>query len=562
LFFDPFAAGYRSSCSILFAKLAAMQEALAGDLRHNAGWLLRVSSLVRTSAPTLIEWTGAVATALLLVLSFPNFDLPLLAWIALVPLLIVVARRPSALRAFILGWTAGSVFFYASCYWLTYSMIHYGGLPPWFAYVLLVPGALIMGLFPALFALSSAAAIRRWGYTSVLLAPMFWATTEWLRLGLTGQLWNAIGYTQAQFYDGVLIQPARWGGVYSVSFLILAVNSSIAFAILRKRTVAVILSCTIAAAVVVVIFLAFIESEGNSRSDAPPNLYIVALQPNVPMTPGKAAEETEELMERHLSMSVEGLKSLPIDNVPRLVVWPESPMNFAYASDKRFQAVVAEFTHKHHVSLLFNSLEPAPNEGSYNSALLINEEGRLISQYDKIRLLAFGEYVPLPKWLGGSLISGLVGDFTPGSKYTLMPVGNHRVGVFICVESAYPSISRRLTSEGADLLINISNDGYLGPTAVMRQHLANAIFRSVENGRPLLRVTNSGLSASIKPDGFVEDITAGFQRDVRTWKIGPALKNDTFYTEHGDVFVGLCTVLTIVVFLIAIYPERRTSKEV
>ena len=117
------------------------------------------------------------------------------------------------------------------------------------------------------------------------------------------------------------------------------------------------------------------------------------------------------------------------------------------------------------------------------------------------------------------MITGIVGDFTPGASYTLMPVGDMRAGVFICIESAYPSIARQLTSEGADVLINISNDGYLGPTAVMRQHLANAIFRAVENERPLLRVTNTGISAFITPRGQVKDATGAFQQEVRTWTI-------------------------------------------
>ena len=190
-------------------------------------------------------------------------------------------------------------------------------------------------------------------------------------------------------------------------------------------------------------------------------------------------------------------------------------MNFTYASDKTFQELVAELHERepHFASLqLARSLRPA--DGSYNSALLINEEGRLISQYDKIRLMPFGEYVPLPQWLpGASLITGIVGEFTPGDKYTLMPFGNYKCGVFICIESAYPWIARRLTSEGADVLINISNDGYLGPTAVMRQHLANAIFRAVENGRPVLRVTNTGLSALINEHGAeFMDQTGTFSR--------------------------------------------------
>src|SRR6185436_11760045 len=114
---------------------------------------------------------------------------------------------------------------------------------------------------------------------------------------------------------------------------------------------------------------------------------------------------------------------------------------------------------------------------------------------------------------------GIVGDFTPGANYGLMPVGNMRAGVFICIESAYPSIARQFTSEGADVLINISNDGYLGPTAVMRQHLANAVFRAVENDRPLLRVTNTGITAYITTNGEVKDATEGFQTEVRTWSI-------------------------------------------
>ena len=206
-----------------------------------------------------------------------------------------------------------------------------------------------------------------------------------------------------------------------------------------------------------------------------------------------------------------------------------------------------------------NSLEPAPNDGSYNSALLVNEEGHLISQYDKIRLMPFGEYVPLPQWLpGASLITGIVGEFTPGDKYTLMPVGDRRAGVFICIESAYPWIARRLTSEGAGMLINISNDGYLGETAVMRQHLANAIFRAAENGRPVLRVTNTGLTALISDRGEVLDLTRGFQPDVRVWHEPSRTGGDTFYTRHGDLFVHLCAAITFLVFIATLFSGRRS----
>src|SRR5678816_3792996 len=141
----------------------------------------------------------------------------------------------------------------------TYSMIHYGGLPAPVAYLLLVPGALVIGLFPALFALLTAISIKRWGINAILLAPIFWATCEWFRLGVTGQLWNAIGYSQAEVFGGILIQAARWGGVYAVGFLILAVSSSLALAAVGRKPKQVMI-----AALLIVVTLALTIGSGSS----------------------------------------------------------------------------------------------------------------------------------------------------------------------------------------------------------------------------------------------------------------------------------------------------------
>ena len=227
-------------------------------------------------------------------------------------------------------------------------------------------------------------------------------------------------------------------------------------------------------------------------------------------------------------------------------------MNFTYGTDLQFRERLSQFVKEYRASILLNSQEVAPNDGIYNSAVLINEEGSLVAQYDKIRLLPFGEYVPLPQWLpGAGLIRGIVGDFTPGTNYGLMPVGNVRAGVFICIESAYPSIAREFTREGADVLINISNDGYLGPTAVMRQHLANAVFRAVENNRPVLRVTNTGITAFITPRGQVRDETQPFQQAVRTWAITRTSSPPSFYAQHGDLFASACALLSVVALILS-----------
>ncbi len=503
-------------------------------------------SRLRQGIQPSTDWFLALTSALLLILAFPDFELWPLAAVALVPMLVVIGNRPRPRRAFFLGWFAGTVFFYGSCYWLTYSMIHYGGVPPALAYVLLIPVPLLVGVFPGIFAFVMARAVRRWGLAALLAAAFVWPAMEWARLGITGQLWNALGYSLA--YKPALIQAASWGGVYAVSFFLSAINAAIAFAALKRKWKAILISLFIVLLISLPIILRtkVYYYPRPSQND----VFVVALQPNVPMDLVKPTAEMQALTQRHVTMTEAALNSLPASANPRLVIWPESPMNFTYGTDSQLRELLTNFATKHHTSILFNSQESAPNDGIYNSALFINERGELIAQYDKIRLMPFGEYVPLPRWLpGASLITAIVGDFTPGTRFTLMPVGQARAGVFICVESAYPFIPRGLTNEGADVLINISNDGYLGPTAVRRQHLANAVFRAVESGRDVLRVTNSGITAYVTAEGEVQDATESFQPAVRTWRIGGRINGRPFYSRYGDLFVAGCALLSLILLV-------------
>ena len=521
-----------------------MQDALPSSVPRHAvtGWIASTKSLI--GAPSVTHWLAAAATSVLLIVSFPRFNLWPLILIALAPLLIVIGRRPAPGQAFLLGWFAGAIFFYGSCHWLTYSMIHYGGIPSGLAYLLLIPGALVLGFFPATFFFAVAHFIKTWGIKALFIAPLLWPALEWFRLAVTGQLWNAIGYSLA--FQESLIQSARWGGVYMVGAIIITVNAAVAF-VLLDRTRSSMLPAAGALMVATALSLSpllFPELEPGPAVDGPIT-QVVALQPNVPMDLVKTEEEMAELLQRHITLSETGLSKIH-DKGPRLVIWPESPMNFAYATDPKFRDFLARFTIANNTSVLFNSLEPAGRDGVFNSALLVNEQGRLVAQYDKIRLLPFGEYVPLPRWLpGANLVSAIVGDFTPGVNYTVMPVGNTKLGVFICVESAYPSIARKLSSNGADVLINVSNDGYLGPTAVMEQHLANAVFRAVENKRSVLRVTNTGITALITASGKVSDATQGFRPAVRNWTIKPSNRAATVYTRYGDLFPAFCTALAL-----------------
>jgi apolipoprotein N-acyltransferase len=547
-----------------------------------------LAARVRACAPTLAEVFRAVASALLLLLAFPDFDLWPLAWVALVPLLIVVASRPRAPQSFLTGWLAGAVFFYGSCRWLTYPMIRYAGLPSLVAHVLLLPAALAGGFFVGLFALGLARACARWGARALLLAPPLWAACEWARLGVIGQLWNALGYSQA--FRPALIQSARFGGVYAVGFLVVAANAALAYALLRRDARGLLASLASLACVALALFAAARTVAPSTEGEA--GAVVVALQPNVIPDFNRARAEYDAIAARHFELSAGALSKIDegravgsvgvkeseaggasgedcgcgfaeTPKTPRVVVWPESPMNFSYERGADFRERVLSFVRASRASLLFNSLEPTKEGGGYNAAVLVNEEGRVAAQYDKIRLMPFGEYVPLPRWMpGAGLVRGVVGEFTPGERYTLMPLGAEgptrvRAGVFICLESAYPYITRRFALEGADVLIEMTNDAYQGDTAVMRQHLSNAVFRAVETGRTLLRVTNTGISARVSPRGEVSGETGRFEEAVRTWEVARSDGRQTLYTTFGDSFAAACALVSF--FSVALTLGRRKA---
>ncbi len=247
--------------------------------------------------PTLSETGLAVLSALLLVLSFPDFNLWLLAWIALAPLFVAVARKPQTGRSFLLGWLTGTLYFYGSCYWLTYSPIRYGGIPAPVAYFLLLPVTLIVGLFPALCCAALARMIRQWGTRALFVAPFAWTACEWARLGATGQLWNAVGYSQA--YQPFLIQAAQWGGVYAVGFLIVTVNASAAYLFLHRTKRASLVTAAVLLLVGVTILEALLYVAPNpfgqwsyTAVKRKPDVVLIGIQPNVPMEYAQLAKHS------------------------------------------------------------------------------------------------------------------------------------------------------------------------------------------------------------------------------------------------------------------------------
>ena len=223
----------------------------------------------------------AVLASVLLILAFPDFEYCFLAWFALVPLMWAVEReKASTFKSFVLGWIFGTIFFSGTCWWLTYAPINYAGFPPLLAYFLLFCVTAITGLFPGIFAAILSVLLRRFGSWAFLAAPFVWVFTEFLRYWLTGNSWNAIGYSQAFTLVG-LMPLASVGGACLISFGLLWTNSVIGMTILiriNRRAKGVLVFTTILCLSFCFGFQIFGTSKNLSYDAA-----IIAVQPNVPM---------------------------------------------------------------------------------------------------------------------------------------------------------------------------------------------------------------------------------------------------------------------------------------
>ena len=249
---------------------------------------------------------------------------------------------------------------------------------------------------------------------------------------------------------------------------------------------------------------------------------------------------------------------------PDLIVWPENPAPF-YNTDPLFRKAVSNVARQSNAWLLAGSIgirnagaTPEQPTEIYNSASLVSPTGDWVSRYDKVHLVPFGEYVPFKSIF--SFAGGLtkeVGDFSRGTVRAPLDAGGAKLGVFICYESIFPGEIRQFASNRAQVLVNISNDGWYGDSGAYAQHLKQSRMRAVENNRWLLLDTNTGVTAAIDPNGR---IVASAPRKTRTaLQAAYALSNTTtFYTRHGDWFAYLCAIISIAALSIRLF--MRTEK--
>lgn len=521
----------------------------------------------------------AVVSALLLILSFPPYELSFLAWVALAPLLKVIAGGVTVRRALWLGWLAGVEFTFFAENWIAHSMTHFGQMLTIIAYAVALLFAAILAIFPALFAGVMAKLTNRFGWWALALAPIVWVATEWLRPIVTGVTWNALGVSQALHFR--IASLSQLGGVYLVSAEIVAVSALIVLLLkFRERSVA-------RAAVVLFLFAAvfFMLPPQLRRQQQPQDgatVTVVGVQPNLPPD----SQGTASDLENSIRLTKEAINRAP-DKRADIVIWAESPLALFYENDSVVREkldTLASETGSYLIASTatrddwkyFNSvhtISPRPNSQS---------QPKPLQRYDKIRLVPFGEYVPWRPVLG-RFVPAIVGDFTPGNEAVVnllrldterasIVVGGSgesapaierttnyiRVGSFICYEAAYPNLVRRFVQNGATLLVNVSNDAWFGNTAGARQHLMHAVMRAIENDRDILRVTNAGISALVTADGRVVDPLPTFTPNAQIWQ-AQTRRDRTFYTRRGDWFAVGCAILTAVALAASFVDLYRRS---
>lgn len=429
-------------------------------------------------------------------------------------------------------------------------MIYYGGLHPVLAYLVAIVPALVLGAFSGLFSSLLTLLVNRLGESALWAAPLVWTATEYTRHKVTAMGWNAAGYSQS--FTPPMLWPARYGGVYLVSALLLI--PAIGLVIARKGSWRLLALATLLLPLAI-----YLIGRGSlvMETRQENGIDVVAVQANAPVG-DVPVELLNEALRRQIAMTNACLDGLSERKRPVLVVWPEAPFNFPIDTDVEIRRSFEEYVRKKHIYLILNA-NTEKQGGTHNSVILLGPSGERIGVYDKIQLLPFGEYVPLRGFIPFiDRVPALAGEFKAGNEYSLLSLEGYRIGASICFEAVFPELNAEFARRGANLLINIADDAWFGIAPEARQHLAHSVMRSVETGLLQFRVTNTGITARIWPDGSIDSETRLFENASRVWHLTD-VSIPTFYVRYGDVYALLATALTLLLIVVAL-AKRREDK--
>jgi len=500
-----------------------------------------ISLLQHETIKPLLPWAAALLGGLLLFLGYAGFDHFYLEWVCLTPILWAVRdQRPG--RAFLIGWVAGTVGHAGGFYWVIQMFQQFAGAPLPFAVFGLLLLAAANGIVIAAWAWGTRVLVRDGGWNVVWVAPVVWTAVE--------KFWPEIfpNYLGAsQYLLPHLTQIADLAGILGVSFLVVYINSTIYWVItcwLEKRGVPWRSVAVFAVSLLLVLGYGELRIRAVDREAAQAGKLTVGL---VQTNRGAADNhiEPDVILREHQMMS----QALVAGRKADLVVWPEGIMRVHLTS--RESTLPTAALGDLGTPLLFGACLRVSEGGEVrtsNSALLADASGRILGSYDKTVLVPFGEYIPFgdifPALYSWSPYSS---RFWRGRSEEPLRLGSHVLSVNICYEDIFPGHIRKLMRGGRDKAIpeaifNLTNDSWYGNSTEPIEHLALASFRSIENRRSLVRVTNTGVSAVVDPVGRIVSRTRVWTREVLVDTI-PLMKGRTVYAAAGDWIGWLCAIL-------------------
>ena len=505
----------------------------------------------------------SLASGALLALAFPNYNLPLLAWVA-VCVLILASCGARLSVAPLCGFAHGIVFFPMCLPWMATVMQQYGNVNPLLSAGILALVGIAGGILLALFSWAVAFLSRKSLVATCLAAPFLWVAVEFLRdhLPIIAFPWNLLGYAASGSL--AFLQITTLTGIWGLSLLIAAFNALLAYAILSGRHRAGQAILISAAALIL-----FGVGGSYFVPSSQPHYVAHLVQTNFPQyeeyPPNWDATHANDLT-RLAQIGIAAAK-----REPGVIIWPEAPAPLSL-QDPAFAQRAATMAQEAGVPVLLGvedwKKDTAAKWYVSNSAVMLDSSGRRIFTYDKIHLVPFGEYVPLRRWLTfAGKITADIGDFTPGKSYEVGRLpgaasADNKFSTFICYEAIFPGAVRRFTDRGANLLINMSNDGWFGRSAAPAQHVMMARVRAVENRRWLLRATNNGFTVDVDPYGrFV----ARLPTDIRGELDAPYdfRSGRTLYVALGDWLPWLCVIASLAFFICRIVaPPEHTPPQV
>jgi apolipoprotein N-acyltransferase len=515
----------------------------------------------------LLSLLAAIFSGLLLVVAFPKYDQSYLLFIALIPLFWALRGQPPR-TAFWLGIVSGFTFYLGLMSWILYVTHIYGKLPLPLALGVLLLLAAYLSLYKGFWAWGVGWADQH-GVNLLWFAPIWWVVMELVQAyPIDSFPWELLGH--GLYRHPLLLQTADLIGTYGLSFLLVLINVGLILLVApaskspqprRFRTLALLI-------IILAAWLGYgyYRQEMISRIIADsPKLHTAVIQGNIHQAEKWDPQIVEDTLKTYGRLTREVLAEKAQtgeSDRTTLVIWPETAAPFFFHRhpdhDTPLDALVKEIARENQVYLLFGApaAENRPEgEVFFNRAYLLNPQGEVVGHYDKAHLVPWGEYVPFQRiFFFIQKMVPMIGDFVEGPVGATVPLPQGKVGVLICYESIFGYLSRAQVGNGAQLLVNITNDAWFGTTSAPYQHMSMAVLRAVENRVSLARAANTGISAFVNGDGRIL-WTSPLEQEAALAMDLPWLPGGSFYLRYGYLFPWICVVIAALIFLFT--PRRR-----